>query len=360
MRILVGARHPGAAEAVGPVVYELMRRGHDILLIGVDGNSQQAKTAGGSAAVFEGQGLQHTALSELGYAGHPARVPERLGRSLIHLYRPDRILVGCSTYIPGDELGIEEVLIAAGALSSSVVVHIVESWGNWTHREDVPMASSYAVLDSLSAKIMAARGVPEEEITVTGHPGLDSFARPSVHLRSDELRESLGLSGNRAVVFYGQSWETGSAIEAHTALAWVVDSLQPRDRLIFARHPRDPRDYASVLSRAGAHILESDLDSHQLLSVADVSITQNSTMGLKSALLDIPTINVLHEDDEPQMQMLCGGFPLTVLDGNYEVNSQAEMGRLLSGDLNGKGLKLRKALGVDGDAASRVADLVVR
>ena len=82
-------------------------------------------------------------------------------------------------------------------------------------------------------------------------------------------------------------------------------------------------------------------------------------MGLKSALLDIPTINVLHADDEPQMKVLCGGFPLTVLDGNYEVNTQHEMGRLLSGELKGKGLNLRKTLGVDGMAASRVADLVV-
>ena len=55
MRILETARHPGAAEAVGPVVGALRSEGHEVLLIGVSNDAPENKTLGGSAAIVDRQ-----------------------------------------------------------------------------------------------------------------------------------------------------------------------------------------------------------------------------------------------------------------------------------------------------------------
>ena len=83
-------------------------------------------------------------------------------------------------------------------------------------------------------------------------------------------------------------------------------------------------------------------------------------MALKSALLDIPTVLILEDDDILDLRRECGGYPLSTVGGAYEVNTAAQLTALLCQELKGKAAKLRAAVNVDGRAAERVAELVLR
>jgi hypothetical protein len=356
MKVLAAARHPGSAEAIGPVVEELRAQGHEVLLIGVDGDLPHTRGFGGSAAVLRAQGVAFVELYDSGYSGGVMDVPESYGLDLIRSFGPASILVGCSTWQREGRAAIEEVLIASGVRAGIRVVQVAESWGVWSPWTGFP--TLWATLDQLSANILIDRGAPPGRIVITGHPGLDGYSggRP----RSRRTQQELGVRGDeRLVVFFGQAAVPGAALEVPDALQWAVDSLRSGDRLAFSRHPRDRRDYSDIMARAGGLTVDTTLDSHELLAVADVSITQYSTMGLKSALLDIPTINILLDGDLSELRESCGGYPLSIVGGSQEVRSARELKLVLARDLSGDAAAVKAALNVDGNATERVVRLVV-
>ena len=360
MKVLAAARHPGPAEAIGPVVNELRTQGHEVLLIGVNGDMPHTRGFGGSQAVLRAQGVAFVELYEAGYAGSVLDVPESFGRDLIRSFGPDRILVGCSRMESDGPSSIEEALIVSGVRAALRVVQVAESWGVWMPRTRTGYPTAWATLDGLSARIMTYRGAPPDRIEVTGHPGLDFYAGDIGRRRSGQPQRELGISDDeRLVVFYGIAEVPDAPLEVPDALQWVADSLRDGDRLVFSRHPRDRRDYSKVIARAGDLMVDSAQDSHELLAVADVSITQYSTMGLKSALLDIPTINILLADDLADIRQVCGGYPLSMAGGSHEVHSIGELKSVLARDLSGGAAAVKAALNVDGSATQRVVRLVI-
>ena len=64
------------AEAIGPVVAELRRLGHEVLLIGLRNDTSATKIHGGSTRIFEQQNLSHVELVENGYTGDVVNVPD--------------------------------------------------------------------------------------------------------------------------------------------------------------------------------------------------------------------------------------------------------------------------------------------
>jgi hypothetical protein len=107
-------------------------------------------------------------------------------------------------------------------------------------------------------------------------------------------------------------------------------------------------------------MIEPEIDSHRLLSVADVCISQYSTMGLKSALLGIPTISITHPNDYPEVREAAGGIPLCVTGGSTEVQTPDGLRQLLQGNIVAGAPTLKAAINVDGHATRRVMDLVTR
>ena len=359
MRILAAARHPGPAESVGPTVQVLRNQGHDVLLIGVDGMSPEAKSLGGSVDTFHRAGISCKDISYTGYTGSIVDIPLSFANKLIEEYRPDRILVGCSSDESGLEIDIEAILVEAGQSRSIHTVQIVEAWGCWRPKYNPHFASIYANLDRLTADINISRGAPRESIRITGHPGLDKFYDFPVDINRSLIRKQLGISKERIIVYFGQAEARPGSPRIPMTLRWVIDSLGHNDRLIFSSHPRDTRDYNRILAIAGNSLLQTGLDSHQLVSLADIVITHFSSMGLKSVISGVPTINILLKDDEQETRISCGGFPISLLGGNYEANNQDDVRKLLGETLIGKNRdEIRSALMVDGKAANRVAHLL--
>ena len=107
-------------------------------------------------------------------------------------------------------------------------------------------------------------------------------------------------------------------------------------------------------------MIEPGIDSHRLMSVADVCVSQYSTMGLKSALLGIPTISITHPDDFPEVREAAGGIPLCVARGSTEIQTPDTLRQLLQGDIMAGAPTLKTIINVDGNATRRVMDLVTR
>ena len=359
MRILATARHPGAAEAVGPVVDALRTEGHEVLLIGVSNDAPENKTLGGSAAIFARAGTEFVEFFETWPDRGVVDVPASFASDLVRTFAPDRVLVGYSSSENLDSPAIEEALIVAGTAASIRTVRIVEAWGVWRQVPGSVSASAWAAFDNITAASMASLGAPPNKVVVTGHPGLDGYANADAP-RSRELRTELGIDGYRAVLFFGQTQDSEYMMGPHEALEWTLDCIGPGDRLVFARHPRDTQDYAPLVERAGGRMIEPGMDSHRLLAVADVCISQYSTMALKSALLGIPTISITHPDDVPELREACGGIPLCITGGSSEADSPERLRQLLQGELAADASTLKAAINVDGRSTQRVVELVTR
>ena len=230
-------------------------------------------------------------------------------------------------------------------------------WDVWFPRKERSFAHTYAVLDEFTEKIMVSRGAPPERVVVTGNPAFDVFAEAAA-VRNSERRQELGLSDERLLVYFGQAVASNGAPDDHATLRWLIDAMQPTDRLIFCKHPRDDREYSHILKHADGRLVQSSWNSDQLLSVADVCLTHYSMMGLKSALLNFPTINLLLDDDLPDIRAMCGGFPLSLVGGSYEAHSPEALKVLLAGQLLGTASKVKSALHVDGKSTERVVRVV--
>jgi hypothetical protein len=206
---------------------------------------------------------------------------------------------------------------------------------------------------------MGKRGAEMSRIVITGNPNLDRFAS-AVPDQREPVRNALSLTDERLIVYFGQAVARRGTPDDPTTLKWVVDALGPDDRLVFSPHPRDDRDYTSVLASAGNRLIETSLSSDEVLHGADVSISHYSTMLMKSSLLNIPSISIIYGEDIYDLRREAGGSPMTMLGGVYEVNTSEQLTRRLAGELPGLASVVKKSLSVDGRATERVADLVLR
>lgn len=360
MKILAAARHPGPGESVGPTVNELRQQGHQVVLIGVNSANPETKHLGGSSIIFENLNIDYTDLClDIGYKGNIVDIPEIYAQKLISRYKPDAILVGTSHDKTGLEKDIEAVLVSAGTKLSLRTIQIVEAWGCWYPKKELQFANFYAHIDKLSAQISLSRGMREENIVITGHPGLDQYRYESDKKLNKSIRTKLGITkNNRLVTYHSQAEIFPGAPSTEKTLSWVISNLQQDDLFIFTRHPRDTKDYSLLLKQAGEKLLQPKLNNQQILEISDLSITHYSTMGLKSALLNIPTINIILDNDRINFGDSNGDFPITILGGNYEANTKQDVERLMSQNLRGLSNKLKTALNIDGKSAKRVAKLV--
>ena len=358
MRILAAAMHPGTAEAMAPVVSNLRDAGHTVKLIGVRNDTPETRNHGGSALLFEQMGVEHSELQTDGCHGDVTRVSLDYASSLFERFTPDRVLVGCSVDRSGEIMCIEDAVIWAASRRQIPSVHVVGGWDVWYPRIAGALASRWAVFDEAVAEEMVQRGAPRSKIEITGNPALDAYSTPDLSRRQD-VRDRLAIGDERLIAYFGQARTPGSIPDNPRTLRWVVDALGPEDRLIFARHPRDDRDYGDLLTHPDRRLLAVDLPTDQLVYGIDVAVSHFSTMSLKAALLSIPTILVLVDSDIPDRRKECGGYPLSNIGGAYEVNAEPQLTDLLQQKLSGKASTLRAAVNVDGRATERVAGLVL-
>ena len=351
MKILAAVRHPGPAEAVVPVIKLLRSQGHHVVLLGLNNNSIETKTLGGSVSIFNRNNIEHIDMADMDANSDFSKVDSKSTNSLIDKYKPDRILVGCSTQEEELIRCIENSLIMAGSDYSIPTLQLVEMWGCWTSRPEIFYPDRFAVSDEFTKKVVLKRGAPEECVKITGNPSFDGFYHGN--LKQPVIKNS-GFMGTRNLVYIGQV-----SPDNFTTFDWVLKSLGTNDRVAFAKHPRDIRNYDALLLQAGNKLLDTDLKGDDLLKQADICLTHSSTMGVKASLLGIPTINFILDDDQVEVRQICGDFPLVLAEGSYKADSLETFKNLLKQDLVVNQSKLRSSLNIDGMSAGRVVDYLL-
>ena len=352
MKILAAVRHPGPAEAIVPVIKLLQSQGHQVVLIGLNNNSIETKTLGGSISIFNRNNIEYIDLLDFDVSFNLRDIEDKWTNSLIDKYKPDRILVGCSTQNEGTAIKcIENSLIFVGNTCSIPTLQIVEMWGCWTSRPEMFYPDRFAVSDEFTKKVVLKRGAPEKCVKITGNPSFDGFYH--CNLKETVIKNS-GFMGTRNLVYIGQV-----SPDNFTTFDWVLKSLDTNDRVAFAKHPRDIRNYDALLLQAGNKLLDTDLKGDYLLKQADICLTHSSTMGVKASLLGIPTINFILDDDQVEVRQICGDFPLVLAEGSYKADSLETFKNLLKQDLVVNQSKLRSSLNIDGMSTGRVVDYLL-
>ncbi|MBI4306876.1 MAG: hypothetical protein HY678_11210 [Chloroflexi bacterium] len=353
----MATRHPGPAEAIAPVVRELEARGHEVTLLGASNGFPEWKRHGGSAAVFSRVGLTYLDVAEIWAGGDPGGMPDLYGSQLTRQFRPDRILVGCPADPLGTDVGIEEVLLAAATEACIPSVQFIESWDVWSVRKNGSLAERFAVIDKHARAVLRTRGVPANRIAITGHPGFDALIAENGHAVG-RLEHGAAASAGRRIVYFASALVAGNSPDDLLGIEWVAECAGVDDVVIFRRHPRDQRDYTEVFRKYGDRIIEPTYSGEEALRVAQVAVTHFSTMGVKAALLGIPTINILLDDDIPDVRTACGGYPLSLIGASTEVHSRAQLREVLSHPPAANPRAAIDAFRLDGMSAARVCSMI--
>lgn len=86
------------------MIVTLREAGHHGTLVSVSTDKSGTKEHGGATRSFDALGIDYFELYETGCDGDVIDVPIKFGRRLINEYRPDRILVDCSSDLTGEQV----------------------------------------------------------------------------------------------------------------------------------------------------------------------------------------------------------------------------------------------------------------
>lgn len=360
IKVLAAARHPGPAESIASVVKKLRDNGNDVLLLSVRNDTPETKIHGGSKDIFDMKSLDNIEISKIGYSGDVISLKPEVIKNFFKEYNPDKVIVGCSADSTGKEIGIEEVVLAIANCENIDSVQVLDGWDVWFPKINGNLANRYAAIDELNKAICINRGLYSERIFITGNPSMDYYKTEIKEYVSDKLKLDLDISkSKRILVYFGQAEVSNGSPDHYITLKWVINSMKPSDILIFSKHPRDHRDYSKVLNFDNC-IYDLDINSDELLNIADICITHYSTMGLKSAIMNIPTICILLNEDARSTRDFCGSIPLDINGGCYIAVTEYEVNNLLSKKLKYNSDRLKAKLQIDSLSTQRVYDLLLR
>jgi len=360
IKVLAAARHPGPAESIAAVVKKLRDKGNDVLLLSVKNNTPETKIHGGSEDIFKMKFLDNIEISKIGYTGDIISLTPNIIKNVFEEYNPDKVIVGCSADPSGEQIGIEEVVLTIANCKSIDSVQVLDGWDVWFPRINGVLADKYAVIDDLNKTICINRGIPSNRIFITGNPSMDIYTAAVKQQISNKLKTDLKIPKNkRILIYFGQAEVSEGSPDHYTTLKWVINSMKPSDILIFSKHPRDQRDYSKALNFKNC-IYDLDINSDELLHIANICITHYSTMGLKSSIMNIPTICILLHEDARSIRDLCGSIPLDINGGCYIAISEAEVQNLLTKKLKYKSDQLKAKLQIDSLSTQRVYDLLFK
>ena len=175
IKVLAAARHPGPAESIASVVKKLRDNGNDVLLLSVRNDTPETKIHGGSKDIFDMKSLDNIEISKIGYSGDVISLKPEVIKNFFKEYNPDKVIVGCSADSTGEEIGIEEVVLAIANCENIDSVQVLDGWDVWFPKINGNLANRYAAIDELNKTICINRGLYSERIFITGNPSMDYY-----------------------------------------------------------------------------------------------------------------------------------------------------------------------------------------
>ena len=246
----------------------------------------------GVAPLYAVDGIARRHRAERGEIFVDRTAIEAEGGSVAFLRRIGaRVLVrSTSDDVEGENL--EDMLAQAAAELGLPVVVVEDFPGNF---QGFPFGARDVLCvdgDTIAAQ-HAARGVPPDQVHVTGNPRHDALRRVDVPARRRALRDALGLGDEAVALWVGQP-DPESSYATLEALLPAFEAAQTT--LLFRAHPRDEGyvagRYDSLLARV--HVTTHDVTRHHdvtgLCCAADLVVTQFSSVAVEGAYLGTPAL----------------------------------------------------------------------
>jgi hypothetical protein len=149
-----------------------------------------------------------------------------------------------------------------------------------------------AVTGGCLRDLLISKGVPPEEIAITGQPRFDSILRLDV--KDEFIRNLEAGKGDKKVALYLPDASSGHMMTSKdTYLAMTVETIKafkriPECVLVIKPHPdEDPSDYRSIAKELEYDaIVYEGSQLHGLIRASDIVITGISTTGFEALILE--------------------------------------------------------------------------
>jgi len=291
---------PGPAEALVPVIAEL-RNSVAGRVIGLSTHPRYARV-GGSLRVFRRSFPQAIDLAAL-------LGPGQGGLESLMSDPPDVLVLGAVDDLDNQLSFPEKDVLRLAAEATVTTVQYVDNWFAWPASAILP--DHLFVIDSIAERIGRRLCPDADSFFVSGHPGLQELHRAQPRSTRASRRHTC--------------YFTQINVDTARTLGWLEQALGDGDSLIIKKHPRDRLDYERGLARFRCKAAVVDESPEALFPTIGQTITHTSVVGLKSAVLSIPTINVNPRDFMPEVYDLIGGYPLSIAGFSQEVTSLEEL-----------------------------------
>jgi hypothetical protein len=313
--VLIFSRDPGSAQALIPVVKELVKRENISINVVSDGRAKE--------------------LFERSFSNALDVTPADTTLGLSSFPTPDLMLTDTSA----SERGLEMQGIA---LFPDVPLVLVEDYYATAspylrrlheNRATLPKPRRICVMDEAAKKIIEER-FPDigGRIVVTGQPAFDRFAQEQVETIRTSTRERLGLTKEDTLITY-----MGVASGIKEEMIKTMEQIKKgggNSYFIFRRHPRDnttDAEYRKCIEDAGVRTLDvaGDLTTDQISAASDLIMTNWSTEGIHAAYRRIPTLYVNDADVRQPPNEIPYPLPQVTLGAGKAVYKLDELGDAL-------------------------------
>ena len=227
------------------------------------------------------------------------------------------------------------------------------------------ISTRFGAWGEASARWLTARGVPREQIVVTGAPRLDPIINRPRAPRED-VAKTLGLAPSARWVILATNPIPFSRNAALLSTARAgVRAWEGSAILILKLHPsEDPAPYLAITENDPSVrvVPHGVVDLYDLLAAADVVLTFHSSVGLEAMLLDRPVVSLEAFGEENPIPYAREGAAPAVR--NAAELTQALQEDVAPGERSGDRRAARRRfvrdnlLADDGKSAERVRDLI--
>lgn len=217
MKILVSADHPGAANAVLPIVKKLKNKSENLTIV----------LGGKSINIFKSANLKFIKGDYLSSSG------------IDKLFEDDNYDI----FLAGSSMGytIDKRLLSLCQKNKVSSIYILDFWSNYWQRfsrvkKDFKYLPDYiCIMDKTAEKEMITEGFPAQRLVVTGNPYFENFIN-GISKKNEDKRRILFVSQTL------RAWQEGNEYRVLEDIISILLTLGNNYKLVIRLHPRDKKN----------------------------------------------------------------------------------------------------------------------
>jgi hypothetical protein len=323
-KILVASRDPGSANALVPVMRQLLEKNDIEMMVLTDGRAQEAFYNNFPCQDITPSGMALEADNVIG--------------------TPDLILTDSS-----DERGLETY---AAATFGGVPTVAIEDYYFNSHpyleallERNLPLPERICVMDKAAKRLILEKFPPatypqiSERIVITGQPAFDRFAKEPTEQIHRDVRTELGIKDSEQLISMMTTFTNQGDVPPRTrqAVEKMADQIQGLGgNVVFAFRPHPRIDqtpyeqYEKIFRERGVRIIDSrQYSSDQINAASDIVMTTWSTEGLNGIYRRKPTIHITDDEWQPVPDVLTLPLPPVKVGASIGLTKLSNLGPVI-------------------------------